>query len=140
MGSSSNTAWSPSIPLARRDKNEIEEHQRTVLDSYTEGMDRETNTSPVLSSDEQQVKTKNTLIGPQPVDTHAEVQDNTLQPESPGKEDTSVQQVDPIKVQNQDVEENAESAEIDASEKWAQIITMDSQAVEDQQEPDQQDS
>ena len=85
MGSSPNTALSPSIPLARRVINEIEEHQRRVLDSYTEGMDRDTNTSPVLSSDEQQVKTKNTLKGPQPVDAPAEVQDNTLQLESPEK-------------------------------------------------------
>ena len=56
MGSSLNTELSPS--LARRVINEIEEHQRTVLDSYTEGMDREMNTSPVLSLDEQQVETK----------------------------------------------------------------------------------
>ena len=35
------------IPLARRVFNGIEEHQKTVLDSYAEGMDRETNTSPV---------------------------------------------------------------------------------------------
>ena len=33
IGSSPNTALSPSIPLARRIINEIEEHQRTVLDS-----------------------------------------------------------------------------------------------------------
>ena len=83
--SSPNTALSPSIPLARRVINEIEEHQRSVLDSYPEGMDREMNTSPVLSSDEQQVETKNTLTGPQPVDANVEVQDNMLQPESPEK-------------------------------------------------------
>ena len=80
MGSSPNTALSPSIPLARRVINEIEEHQRTVLDSYAYGMDREMNMSPVLSSDEQQVKTKNTLIGLQAVDVNVEVQDNMLQP------------------------------------------------------------
>ena len=73
MGSSPNTALSPSIPLARRVINEIEEHQRTVLDSYAEGMDREMNTLPVLSSDEQQVKIKTTSTGQQPVDTHAEL-------------------------------------------------------------------
>ena len=130
MGSSPNTALSPSIPLARRVINEIEEHQRTVLDSYAEGMDREMNTSPVLSSDEQQVETKNTLTGPQPVDMNAEVQDNTLQPESPEKEDTSIKQVDSADVQNQDVEENAESVEIDASEQQEPVITQDSQAEE----------
>ena len=58
MGSSPNTALSPSIPLTRRVINEIEEHQRTVLDSYADGMDRETNTLPVLSSDEQQADIK----------------------------------------------------------------------------------
>ena len=132
MGSSPSTALSPSIPLARRVINEIEEHQRTVLDSYAEGMDRETNTSPVLSWDEQQVETKNTLTGPQPVDVNAEVQDNMLQPESPEKEDTGVKQVNPVNVQNQDVEENAESAEIDASEQQVPVITKDSPTEEDQ--------
>ena len=83
MESSPNTALSPSIPLTRRVINEIEKHQRTVLASYTEGMDRETNMSPVLSLDKQQVETKNTLTGPQPEDANAEVQDNMLQLESP---------------------------------------------------------
>ena len=56
MESSPNTALSPSIPLTRRVINKIEEHQRTVLNSYAEGVDRETNTSPVLSLDEQQIE------------------------------------------------------------------------------------
>ena len=140
MGSSPNTALSPSIPLARRVINEIEEHQRTILDSYAEGMDREANMSPVLSSDEQQVKTKNTLTGPQPVDTNADILDDMLQPESPEKEDTGIKQVDPVYVQNQDVEENAESVEIDASEQQEPVYTQDSQAEQVQQEPVQQES
>ena len=74
MGSSPNTTLSPSIPLVRRVINEVEEHQRTVLNSYAESMDREMNTSPVLSLDEQQVKIKTTSMGPQPVDTNAELQ------------------------------------------------------------------
>ena len=139
MGSSPNTALSPSIPLTRRVINEIEEHHRTVLNSYTEGMDRETNTSPVLSLDEQQVETKNTLTRPQPVDANGEVQDNTLQLESPEKENTSIKQVDPVHVPNQDVEENAESAEIDASKQQEPVITQDSQVEEVQQEPVQQE-
>ena len=81
MGSSPNTALSPSIPLTRRVINKIEEHQRTVLDSYADGMDRGMNTSSVLSSDEQQVKIKTTSTGQQAVVTQAELQDNTLQPE-----------------------------------------------------------
>ena len=103
-------------------------------------MNTETNTSPILSLDEQQVKIKNTLTGPQPLGTHTEVSDNTLQPESPEKEDTGVQQVDPTNVQKQGVEENAKLAEIDASKQQVQVINVDSQAVEDQQEPDQQES
>ena len=73
MGSSPNTALSPSILLARRVINEIEEHQNTVLDSYAEGMDRKMNTSPVLSLDEQQVEIKTTATGQQPMDTHTEL-------------------------------------------------------------------
>ena len=140
MGSSPNTALSPSIPLTRRVINEIEEHQRTVLDSYADGMDRETNTSPVLSLDEQQVEIKNTLTGPQPVDTHTEVHDNMLQPESPEMEDTGIQQVDPTNVQNQDIKESAELAEVDASKQQAQVTNIDSQDEEDQLEPDQHES
>ena len=134
MGSSPNTA--SSIPLARRVINEIEEHQRTVLDSYAEGMDREMNTSPVLSLDEQQVKVKTTSIGPQPVDTHTELQDNTLQPESPEMEDTGIQQVDPTNVQTQDVEGNAELADVETSEQQAQAANTDSQVDEEKQEPE----
>ena len=78
MGSSPNTALSPSIPLMRRVITDIEEHQRTVLDSYVDSMDRGTNTSPVLSSGEQQVKIKTTSIGQESVVTQAELQDNTL--------------------------------------------------------------
>ena len=126
MGSSLYTALSPSIPLTRRVINEIVEHQRTVLDSYAEGMDRETNMSPVLSSHEQQVQTRNTLTGLQPVDANAEVQDNMLQPESPEKEDTGIKQVDPVDAQNQNAEENAESAEINASKQQMPAITQDS--------------
>ena len=136
MGSSPNTALSPSIPLTRRVINKIKEHQRTVLDSYAEGMDREMNTSPVLSSNEQQVEIKTASTGQQPVDTHVELQDNTLQPESPEMKDTSIEWVDPIKVQTQDVEENAELAEVDTSEQQAQVANTDSQVDEEQQEPE----
>ena len=97
------------------------------------------NMSPVLSSDEQHVKTKNTLIGAQLVDANAEVQDNMLQLESPEKEDTGIKQVDPVDVQNPDVEDNAESVEINASEQQEPVITQDSQAVEVQQESDQEE-
>ena len=47
-------------------------------------------------------------------------------------EDTSIKQVDPINVQTQNVEENAELAEVDTSEQQAQVANTDSQADEEQ--------
>ena len=83
MGTSVNTVISPSIPLSRRVINNKEEHQRRVLDSYVEGMNRGTNTFPVQSSDKQQDETKTTSKGQKPVVTQADLQEETLQPESP---------------------------------------------------------
>ena len=116
MGSSPDTAISPSISLSRRVINDIEEHQRTVLDSYVEGMDRGTNTSPVQSSDEQQEKMKTTSKVQKPAVTQAELQENTLQLESPETEDTSIKQSDPANIQAQDVEENEAPVAEDTSE------------------------
>ena len=121
MGSPPNTASSPSIPLSRRVINDIEEYQRTVLNSYVEGMDRGTNTSPVSSSDEQQVKMKTTSTGQKPVVTQAELQENTLQPESLEIEDTGMKQADPTNVQAQDIKENDEPVEVDTNEQQAQV-------------------
>ena len=103
MGTSLNTAISPSIPLSRRVINDTEKHQRKVLDSYIEGLDRGTNTSPVQSLDEQQDETKTTSKGQKPVVTQADLQEETLQPESPETEDTGMKQADPTDVQAQDV-------------------------------------
>ena len=64
MGTSIYTAISPPIPLSRRVINDIEEHQRRVLDSYVEGMNRGMNTSPVQSSDEQEKEITATMKGP----------------------------------------------------------------------------
>ena len=116
MGSSPNTAISPSIPLSRRVINDIEEHQRTVLNSYVEGMDRGTNTSPVV--------------------TQAERQEETLQPESPETEDTGMKQADPTDIQTQDVKENEVPVTEDTSEQQAPVANTDSQVDEQQQDPD----
>ena len=99
MGTSLNTAISPSIPLSRRVNNDIEE----VLDSYVEGTNRGMNTSPVQSSDEQQEETKTTSKGQKPVVTQADLTEETLQLESPETEDTSTKQADLTYVQAQDV-------------------------------------
>ena len=136
MGSSPNTALSPSIPLSRRVINDIEEHQRTVLDSYAGGMERGMNTSPVSSSDEQQEEMKTTSKGQKPVVTQTELQENTQQPESPEIKDTCMKQVDPMNIQAQDGKENDEAVEEDTSEQQAQVTNTDSQVDEEQQYPD----
>ena len=136
MGASLNTAILPSIPLSRRVINNKEEHQRKVLDSYVEGMDRGTNTSPAQSWDEQQDETKTNLKGQKPVVTQADLQEETLQLESPETEDTGMKQADPIVVQAQDVAENNIPVVEDTSEQQVQVANTDSQVDEDQQEPD----
>ena len=72
----------------------------------------------------------------QPVDTHAELQDNTLQLESPEMEDTGMEQADPINVQTQDIEENTELVEVVTREQQPQVANSESQVDEEQQEPD----
>ena len=74
------------------------------------------------------------MTGQQSVDTHTELQDNTLQLESPEMEDTGDKQVDPTNVQTQDVEENTKPAEVDTSEQQVQIANTNSQVDEEQQE------
>ena len=64
---------------------------------------------------------KTTLKGQKPVVTQAELQENTLQPESPEIEGTSMKQVDPTNVQAQDIKENDEPVEEDTSEQQAQV-------------------
>ena len=112
IGTSINTAILPPIPLSRRVINDIEEHQRRILDSYVEGMNRGMNTSPVQTSDEQEEEITTMTTGQKAAITQAETQEETLQPESLETEDTSVKQVDPTQgqdlasVQAQNMEEN----------------------------------
>ena len=129
MGTSLNTAISPSIPLYRRVINDIEEHQ-------IKGMDRGMTTSPVQSLDEEQDETRTTSKGQKPVVTQADLQEETLQPESPETEDTGMKQANPTDVQAQDVEENEVPVAEDTSEQLAQVANTDSQVDEEQQDPD----
>ena len=136
METSLNTAILPSIPLSRRVINDIEEHQRRVLDNYVEGMNRGTNTSPVQSLGEQQEETATTSKGQKPVVTQADLQEETLQLESPETEDTSMKQADPTYVQAQDMEENQVPVAEDTSEQQVQVANTDSQVDDEQQDPD----
>ena len=126
----------PSLPLSRRVINDIEEHQRQVLDSYVEGMDRGMNTSPVQSSDEQQDETRTTSKGQKPVVRQADPQEETLQPEFPETEDTGMKEADPTDVQAQDIEENEVPVAEDTSEQQPQVASTDSQVDEEQQDSD----
>ena len=81
MGTSINTAISPSIFFSRRVINDIEEHQRRVLNSYAEGTNRGTNTSPVQNLDDQEEEVTTSNTGQKTRITPAEMQEETLQPE-----------------------------------------------------------
>ena len=65
-----------------------------------------------------------------------ELQEDTLQLESPDIEDTSKKQADSADVQAQDIEENEVSVTEDTSEQQAQDAYTKSQVNEEQQDPD----
>ena len=121
---------------SRRVISDIEEHQRQVLDSYVEGMDRGMNTLPVQSSDDQQDETKTTSKGQKPVATQAEQQEETLQLESPETENTSVKQADPTDIQVQDIKDSDVPVAEDTNEQQTPVANTDSQVDEEQQDPD----
>ena len=100
MGTSINTSISPSIPFSRRVINDIEEHQRRVLEDSVEVTNRGTNTSLVPNPGEQEEEVMIPNTGPQTGITSAETQEETLQPESFETEDTSIKQVSPMKDQD----------------------------------------
>ena len=131
MGTSLNTAILPSIPLSRRVINDMEEHQRRVLDNYAEDMNKGINTSPVQPSDEQQDETKTILKGQKPVVTQAGLQEETLQLESPETENIGMKQADPTDVQAQDITENEVPDADDTSVQQAQVANTDSQVDEE---------
>ena len=78
MGTSINTAISLPIPLSRRVINDIEEHQRRVLNNYVEGTNRGMNTSPVQTLDEQEEEITTTKTGQKARITPVETQEKTL--------------------------------------------------------------
>ena len=83
MGTSMNTAISPSILLSRRVINDTEEHQRRVSNS---------------GEQEEEIMIPNTE--PQARITIAETQEETLQLESLEIEDTGIKQVSPTQDQD----------------------------------------
>ena len=93
MGTSINTSVSPSIPFSRRVINDIEEHQRRALNDSVEGTTRGTNTSPVPDPEEHEEEVITPNTGSQARIIPAEIQEETLQPESLETQDTSNKQV-----------------------------------------------
>ena len=146
MGTSINTAISPLIPLSRRVINDIEEHQRKVLDSYVEGMNRGMNIFPVQSSDGQEEEITTMAKTQKAAITQAETQEETLQLESLGTEDTSMNQADPIQGQDptsaqaQNMEENEVPVAEDTSDQQVQVGNTDSQVNDEQQDQGNTDS
>ena len=141
MGTSINTAIYPSIPLSRRVINDIEEHQRRVLNSYVEDSKRGMNTLPVQTSNEQEEEVTTTKTGQKAGITQAEMQEITLQLESL-ETNTGMKQVDPTQgqdsesVQAQNMEENEVPDAKDTSNMQVQDDDTDSQANGKQPDPD----
>ena len=141
-GTSIHTAISSPIPLSRRVINDIEEHQRRVLDSYVEGTNRGMNTSPVQTSDEQEEEVTVTKTGQKAGITPAEMQEETLQPESLETEDIGMKQVDSTpgqdseSLQAQNMEENEVLDAEDTSKMQVQDDDTDSQVNGAQADPD----
>ena len=142
MGTSINTVISPPIPLSRRVINDIEEHRRRVLNSYVEGTNRGTNTSPVQTLDEQEEEIITTKTGQKVRITPVEIQEETLQPESVEIEDTNMKQEDPTpgqdseSLQAQNREENKVPDAKDTSDTQVQDDDTDSQVNGEQPDPD----
>ena len=141
MGTSINTAMLPPIPLSRRVINDTEEHQRRVIDSYVEGMNRGTNTSPVQSSDKQEEEITTMTKGQKATITQAETQEELCN-QSLGTKDTCVKQADPTQdqdptsVQAQNMEENKVPDAKDTSDMQVHIGNIDSQINDEQQDLD----
>ena len=94
------------------------------------------NTSPVYSLNEQQDEVNPTSKEQKPVDSQAELQEDTLQLESPEIEDTGMKHADSVDIQAQDVAENEVPVAEDAGEQQAHDANTDSQVNEEQQDPD----
>ena len=142
MGTSINTSISPSIPFSRRVINDMEEHQRRALHDSVEGTTRGTNSSPVLSPEEQQEEGITPNTGSQAGIIPAETQKETLQLESLETQHTGNKQVHSI--QDQDAEplqaqniEEIEVAEVqDTIDTQIQDDGTDSQLNDKECDPD----
>ena len=138
MGTSINTAVSPSIPFARKVINDIEEQQRKTLEDTVEGNIRLTNTSPIP---EEEGKEEEEVITPssnlQAGTTQADTQEETLQSESSKIEDTGTKQVHTSEDQNVGLTE-AQNTE-DTNER-AVLDSIDSQIEDNGSTPENNDN
>ena len=146
MGTSINAAIYPSIPFSRRVINDIEEHQRRVLESYVEGTNRGTNTSPVQTSDEQEEEVTTSNTGQKVRITPVEMHEESLQLESLETEDTGIKQADHMQgqdsesLQAQNMEENEVPDAQDTSDMQVQEDGTDLQVNVEQPDPDMPDA
>ena len=118
MGTSVNTAVSSSIPFTRKVINDTEEQQRKTLEDTVEGNIRLTNTSPIPEEEgkEEEVITPSSNL--QAGTTQADMQEETLQPESSKIEDTSIKQVHMPEDQNIGLTEVQNTEDIQMKEQY----------------------
>ena len=102
LGTSVNIAISPPIPFSRRVINDIEEQQGKALKDTVEGTIRSTNTSPTSEVEGQEEEAIIPGVNPQARTTQVDTQEETLQPESSDKEDTSIKRLIQEKTKIQD--------------------------------------
>ena len=136
MGTSINTATSPSIPFARKVINDIEEQQRNTLEDTVEGIIRSTNTSPIPEEEgkEEEVITPSSNL--QAGTTQADTQEETLQSESSKIEDTSTKQVYMSEDQNVGL---TEAQNTEHTNERAVLDSIDSQIEDDGSTPENND-
>ena len=132
----------PINTLLSRVINDIEEHQRRVLNDSVEGTNRWTNTSPVPNPDQQEEEVIIPNTGQQVRITPAETQEETLQLESLEIQDTSIEQVNPMQnqdsksLQAQNIGETEEPDAQDTSDTQIQDDGTDSQLNGEERDPD----
>ena len=136
MGTSVNTAESPSMPFTRKVINDIEEQQRKPLKDTMEGNIRSTNTSPIPEEEEKEEEVITPGFNPQAGITQADTQEETLQLESSKLEDTSLKQVHMPEDQNIGL---TEAQNTEDTNKRAVLDSIDSQIEDNGSTPENND-
>ena len=136
VGTSINTAVSPSIPFARKVINDIEEQQRKTLKNTVEGIIRLTNISPIPEEEGKEEEVITPSFDLQAHTTQADTQEETLQLESSKIEDTGTKQVFASEDQNVGP---TEAQNIEHTNERTVLNSIDSQIEDDGSTPENND-